>query len=109
MSEASDSSGGCDADIAWSSESEYLEEKLDKVFLYQSIHSGHGTSDSDDEKSVDDDERVCQGRSDQMDDYYPVALTSKAAARGPVNQLQGRAGCAFKKSDDCPTFQMTRM
>ena len=79
MSEAFDSSGDYDADMAWNSESEYLEEKLDGLFLYQSTDSGHGALDDEDEKSVDDDERVCQGRSDQMDECFPVASTSKAA------------------------------
>ena len=48
--------------MAWHSESEYLEEKFDGLILYQSTDYCHGASDSDDEKSVDDDERVRGGR-----------------------------------------------
>ena len=97
MPEAFGSSGDYDADMACNSESEHLEEKLDALLLYQSTDSGHGASDSDDEKSVDDDERVCQGRSDQMDDCYPVASTSKAVVRRPANQLQGGGGVRIQK------------
>ena len=52
MPEAFTSSGDYDADMTRNSESEYLEEKLDGLFLYESTDSGHGASDLDDEKSV---------------------------------------------------------
>ena len=78
MPRAVDLSGDYDADMAWNSESEYLE-KLDGPFLYQRTDSGHGASDSDEEKSVDNDDCLCQRRWDPTDDCYPVALASKAA------------------------------
>ena len=37
-----------------------LEEKLDILSLHPSSSSGHGVSDVDDEKTVNNDERVCQ-------------------------------------------------
>ena len=89
--------GDYDDDMACNSESDCLGEKLDALLLYQSTDSGHGASDSDDEKSVDDDKPVCQGRSDQMDDCYPVASTSKAVVRRPANQPQGGGGVRIQK------------
>ena len=72
MPEVFDSSGDYDAyaDMAWN---KHLE-KLDMLFLYQRTDSGHGASDSD-EKSVDDDERVCQERSDLMEDCVGTRAT----------------------------------
>ena len=84
MPEVFDSSGEYDAhaDMAWN---KHLEEKLDALFLYRRTDSGHGASDPD-EKSMDDDESVYQGRSDLMDDCYPVASTSKAASPNVVRR-----------------------
>ena len=50
-----------------------------------------------DEKSADDDERVCQGRSDLMDGCYPVTSTSKTAVRGPANLLQEEGGVRIQQ------------
>ena len=96
MPEGFDSPQDHDTDMASDDQPE-LEQKLDALSLYQSTDSGHGVSDSDDEKPVNDDERICQGWSDQMDTRYPVASTSKAAVPGPVSQLEWEGGVHIRK------------
>ena len=54
-----------------------LDEKLNTLSLHPSPSPAHGVSDVDEEKFVNDDERVCQVQSDQID---ALASTPKAAA-----------------------------
>ena len=63
-----------------------LEEKLDTLSLHPNSSSEHGVSDVDDEKSVNNDERVCQVQSGQMD-VLPSTLKAAVAPR-PIHQLQ---------------------
>ena len=68
---------GRDHDPGMSSDVQFaLEEKLDILSLHPSSSSGYGVSDVDDEKSVNNDERVYQVQSGQMD---ALASTPKAA------------------------------
>ena len=58
MPEAFGSSGIMTPTWPGIAKSEYLEKKLNGLFLYLSTDSGHGASDSDDEKFVDGNDRV---------------------------------------------------
>ena len=63
-----------------------LEEKRDILSLHPSSSSGHVVSDVDDEKSLNNDERVCQFQSGQMDAF--TSTPKAAAAPRPIDQLQ---------------------
>ena len=63
-----------------------LEEKLDTLSLHPNSSSEHGVSDVDDEKSLNNDERVCQVQLGQMD-VLPSTLKAAVALR-PIHQLQ---------------------
>ena len=76
-----------DHDADMSSDGQFeLEEKLDIISPHPSTRSGHGVSDVDDEKSVHDDERVCQVQSGRMDGL--ASMPEAAAAPRPTHQLQ---------------------
>ena len=85
MSDGFESGENHDADMSSDGQFE-LEEKVDILSLHPNSSSGHGVLDVDDEKSVNNDERVCQVQSDPMD---ALASTPKAAlALRPIHQLQ---------------------
>ena len=78
---------GRDHDADMSSDGQFeLEEKLDILSLHPSSSSGYGVLNVDNKESVDNDKRVCQVQSGQMD---ALASTPKAAAASrPIHQLQ---------------------
>ena len=96
MPEGFDSPRDYDTDAASNDQTE-SEQMLDTLSLHQNTDYWHGASGSDDEKSVNEDERVCQERSDQTDAIYPVASTSKVRVRGLINQIQWEGGVRIQK------------
>ena len=97
MPESFESPRDHDTDMASDDDQPEMGQRPDALSIYQSTDSGHGVSDSDDDKSMNDDERVCQGRLDQMDTCFPVASTSRTAVRGLIIQPQREGGVRIRK------------
>ena len=108
MPESFDSPRDHDTDMASDDDQPEMGQRLDALSIYQNTDSGHGVSDSDDDKSMNDDERVCQGRLDQMDTCFPVTSTSRTAVRGPNSQLQQERGVRIRKIRRIPQRSISR-
>jgi len=79
-----------------------LGRQIDAHSPFQRTDSGHGASDSDEEKFVNNSGGARQTQSDPMDVCYPVASTSKAASGGPKGRGQCSGGQRSSKNRRIP-------